>query len=107
MMSALRDLDPGVIDFRPIFESAPTPFLLLRANQPDFTIVAVNDAYLRATGREREALVGRRLFDAFPGNPHDANDSGESDLRASLERVLRDRVPDGMGVQRYDIPSRE
>ena len=34
-------------DFRALFEAAPTPFLVLAP--PDFRIVAVNDAYLRAT----------------------------------------------------------
>jgi PAS domain S-box-containing protein len=30
-----------------------------------------------------------------------------SDLRSSLNRVLRDGEPDGMGVQKYDIPLRD
>ena len=50
-------------DVRPLFEAAPTPFLVLA---PDLRIVAVNDAYLRATMTQREAILGRILFEVFP-----------------------------------------
>ncbi len=39
-----------------------------------------------------------------PDNPDDPGASGTSNLRASLERVLRTRQPDTMPVQKYDIP---
>jgi two-component sensor histidine kinase/PAS domain-containing protein len=90
-----------------IFEAAPNPYLLLRADAPRFTIAAVNEAYLRATGTTRAAIVGNGLFDVFPDNPHDGEATGVSDLRSSLDRVLRDGAPDGMGVQKYDIPVRD
>jgi signal transduction histidine kinase len=89
-----------VPDFHRLFESAPAPYLVL---SPELVIVAVSDAYLRATMTRREAIVGRPLFDVFPDNPNDPRASGVSNLRASLERVLRDGVPDAMAVQRYDI----
>jgi PAS domain S-box-containing protein len=90
-----------------IFEAAPNPYLLLRVDAPRFTIAAVNDAYLTATGTERSAIVGRGLFEVFPDNPDDDAATGVSDLRSSLDRVLRDHAPDGMGVQKYDIPLRD
>jgi len=89
--------------FRLLFESTPHPYLILRC-EPNFTIVAVNDRYLAATGRTRSAIVGCGLFEVFPDNPGDLSGSGVSDLRASLQRVMRDRVPDTMGIQKYDIP---
>lgn len=90
-----------------VFEAAPNPYLLLCADPPRFTIAAVNEAYLHATGTMRDAIVGRGLFEVFPDNPHDGAATGVSDLRASLDRVLRERAPDGMGVQKYDIPLRD
>jgi two-component sensor histidine kinase len=90
-----------------IFEAAPNPYLLLRTDAPRYTIAAVSDAYLEATGTERSAIVGRSLFDVFPDNPEDNSATGVSDLRLSLDRVRRDRAPDGMGVQKYDIPLRD
>ncbi len=89
--------------FRLLFESTPHPYLILRC-EPSFTIVAVNEHYLAATGKTRSAIVGRGLFEVFPDNPSDHSGSGVSDLRASLQRVMRDRMPDTMGVQKYDIP---
>jgi PAS domain S-box-containing protein len=87
-------------DFKALFEAAPGSYLVLT---PDLTIVAVSDAYLRSTMTERELIVGRGLFDVFPDNPDDPAASGERNLRSSLERVLSERVPDTMAVQKYDI----
>ncbi|WFU30272.1 ATP-binding protein [Bradyrhizobium brasilense] len=71
--------------------------------QPDFRIVAVSDAYLRATKTERAAILGRGLFEVFPDNPDDPTADGVRNLRASLERVVQFRRPDTMTVQKYDI----
>jgi signal transduction histidine kinase/ActR/RegA family two-component response regulator len=87
-------------DFRVLFESAPGLYLVL---SPDLTIVAVTDAYLRATLTKREEILGRRLFDVFPDNPDDVGATGVSNLSASLDRVRAHRVPDTMAVQKYDI----
>jgi PAS domain-containing protein len=88
------------LDFRTLFESAPGLYLVLT---PDWHIVAVSDAYLRATLTEREKVVVRALFKVFPDNPDDPQATGVGNLRASLERVLRSRAPDAMAVQKYDI----
>jgi PAS domain S-box-containing protein len=93
-----RVLEP--LDFRALFESAPGLYLVLT---PDLTIVAVSDAYARATMTRREEIVGRRLFDVFPDNPDDPGATGTANLRASLDRVLHDRTPDSMALQKYDI----
>jgi signal transduction histidine kinase len=87
-------------DFRTLFESAPGLYLVLT---PDFTIVAVSDAYLRATMTKREEILGRGLFAVFPDNPDDPTATGTRNLRASLDRVLQHQVPDPMPVQKYDI----
>ena len=87
-------------DFRALFEGAPGLYLVL---EPDFTIVAVSDAYLRATMTRREEILGRGLFDVFPDNPNDPDATGVTNLRASLNRVLANRAPDKMAVQKYDV----
>lgn len=87
-------------DFRLIFEASPGLYLVLT---PALHIVAVSDAYLRATKTVREAILGRHLFEVFPDNPDDPQASGMRNLRISLERVLADHVPDTMAVQKYDI----
>ena len=87
-------------DFRILFQSAPGLYLVLR---PDLTIVAVTDAYLRATMTTRDEILGRGLFEVFPDNPGDPNATGVRNLRASLNRVLQNKVADIMAVQKYDI----
>lgn len=87
-------------DFQALFESAPGLYLVLT---PALTIVAVSEAYLRATMTKRGEILGRHLFDVFPDNPDDATATGVSTLRASLTRVLQHGVPDAMAVQKYDI----
>ncbi len=88
-------------DYRALFESTPGLYLVL---DRDFTIVAASDAYLRATMTSREGIVGRGIFTVFPDNPDDPDATGVRNLRASLERVLRNGQPDAMAVQKYDIP---
>ena len=88
------------LDFESLFEAAPGSYLVL---DPDLVIVAVSDAYLRDTMTVRASIVGRGLFEVFPDNPDDPEADGEGNLRASLDRVRRDRVPDTMAVQKYDI----
>jgi formate hydrogenlyase transcriptional activator len=103
-MSASYQASGGGLDFRLLFDSVPGLYLVLA---PDLTIVAANDAYLRATMTRREEIVGKNIFDAFPDNPNDAEATGVRNLRASLDRVLRDKRPDAMPIQKYDIRTPE
>ncbi|MGW2564478.1 PP2C family protein-serine/threonine phosphatase [Streptomyces sp. NPDC001514] len=89
------------IDYAALFAATPSPYLVLGT---DLVIVDVNDAYLQATGRTRDDLLGQHLFDAFPDNPEDPDADGVRNLNASLRRVLATREPDTMALQKYDIP---
>jgi signal transduction histidine kinase len=87
-------------DFRALFESAPGLYLVMT---PSLEIVAASDAYLRATMTTRAEILGRHLFDVFPDNPDDPAATGVRNLTTSLRRVLCDRRPDAMAIQKYDI----
>jgi len=82
-------------DFRAVFDAMASPYVLLDA---DFAIVDMNQAYLDVTMRRREDLLGRNLFEAFPGE-------GESYrmLRRSLERVRAEGVRDVLALIPYAI----
>src|ERR1700690_724372 len=88
-------------NFQTLFESVPGLYLVLT---PDLKIIAVSDAYCRATLTARDNILGHNIFDVFPDNPRDPSATGVSNLRASLERALRLRRPDAMAMQKYDIP---
>ncbi len=83
------------------FETVPDLYLILSA---DLIILTASDAYLKATLTEREAIVGKPLFEAFPDNPQTPQADGTSNLNASLEQALSTRTPHRMALQRYDVP---
>ncbi|WP_354644373.1 PP2C family protein-serine/threonine phosphatase [Kitasatospora camelliae] len=92
------------IDYAAVFRALPALVALLT---PELTYADVNDEFVRASGRPREELVGRYLFDVFPDNPNDPAATGSRNLRASLERVLATGERDTMALQRYDVESLE
>jgi hypothetical protein len=81
--------------------SAASPLCLVV--KPDFTIVDATEEYLVATLLWRQEISDCNLFDVFPDNPHDRGADGAANLRASLNEVLRNGIPDVMKVQRYDV----
>src|ERR1700730_11888759 len=87
-------------NFQALFQSAPNLYLVLT---PSLMIVAVSDAYLRATMTKREEILGRGIFEVFPDNPDDPVATGVHNLKASLHRVLQNHAADSMAVQKYDI----
>jgi PAS domain S-box-containing protein len=88
------------LDYRRLFESGPVPVVVLDRS---LRVVAVNDAYLRATLTTREAMVGRGVFDVMPPNP--AHPQGGEVIRKLLERVIAERKPQQLALQRYDVPT--
>ncbi|HEX2530093.1 MAG TPA: EAL domain-containing protein [Burkholderiaceae bacterium] len=85
------------IDYKKLFDVAPTPYLILA---PDFTIVDVNQAYLKVARRQREEMVGLSVFDALSGN---FDEPDACALRTSLERVLATGEPDALTRQCHPI----
>lgn len=86
------------------FRATDTPLLVV---DTDLMIRDVNPAYLRATARTRDELLGTPIFEAFPDNPNDPQATGVTNLATSFETVFRKTRRDHMPLQRYDIPSNE
>lgn len=82
-------------------EKVPEMYLIL---SPDLRILTASNLYLEATETEREAIVGKHIFEAFPENPAHPDADGMKNISASLQRVLRSKKPDYMPVQRYGVP---
>ncbi|MFD3437121.1 PP2C family protein-serine/threonine phosphatase [Streptomyces sp. NPDC058685] len=93
-----------VIDFQAVFQALPGAVALLT---PHLVYADVNEAYLLMSGRTREQLVGRYVFDVFPDNPSDPGATGVRNLHASLRRVAATGERDTMAVQRYDVADPE
>lgn len=88
------------INFQILFESAPDLYLVL---DPDLVIIAVNDAYCKATLTQRSDILGKGIFTVFTDNPNDPSAEGVRNLKASLLRILETHQPDPMPIQKYDI----
>jgi len=89
-----------VRDFQLLFESAPGLYLVL---DPELRIIAASESYLSATMTRRDDIINRGIFEVFPDNPGDPSATGVRNLKASLNRVLRDGVADIMHIQKYDV----
>ncbi|WP_329274228.1 PP2C family protein-serine/threonine phosphatase [Streptomyces sp. NBC_00691] len=92
------------INYAAVFQALPGMVAVLT---PDLVYADVNEEFVRLSGRTREQLVGRYLFDAFPDNPGDPAATGARNLEASLRRVLATGERDTMALQRYDVESAE
>ncbi|MDP5240796.1 EAL domain-containing protein [Uliginosibacterium sp. 31-16] len=89
-----------VPEYQRLFDAAPGLYLVL---DPQLRIVAVNQAYARATMTRPEDILGKWMFEVFPDNPDDPEAEGVRNLRVSLLRVLQTAQADTMSVQKYDI----
>ncbi len=97
-MTGHSDLS-AIVDFERLFLATPLPMALLDASS-DFVLVSVNDAYCETLGRPRSQLLGKGLFEAFPG---DETVGGERAVRASFEEALATDRAMVMPLQRYDV----
>ncbi|MET9816655.1 SpoIIE family protein phosphatase [Streptomyces sp. NPDC006386] len=92
------------IDYAAVFQALPGMVALLT---PALVYADVNEEFVRVSGRPREQLIGRYLFDVFPDNPNDPAATGVRNLEASLYRVLATGERDTMALQRYDVQDPE
>ena len=90
----------AAVDYVALFAATPSPYLVV---SPDLVIVEANAAYCAATGLDRDAMIGRPIFEVFPDNPDTPAAAGTSNVRASLERARQTGRPDTMPLQRYDV----
>ncbi len=73
------------IDFRLLFEASPVPCLV---SNPALTIVAANDAYLRASQRTRAQVVGSTLSTLIPGGVDERCSTPVFDEHGVLTHVI-------------------
>ncbi|KGQ18728.1 PAS domain S-box protein [Lysobacter dokdonensis DS-58] len=89
-----------MVDFEALFRHSPNPYMVV---DRDLRYLAVNDAYASIIGTMPEALVGRRVFDAFPGEV-DASGQSQSDaVRRSILRVFDTGRADMLALVPYTI----
>jgi len=87
-------------EFQKFFSTAKRS-LVLKANAPVFTILAASDLYLELTHKQRQEVLGKGLFEVYPGNHADPTekDSVFSSFKRVIDTAKRDKLP----VFKYDI----
>lgn len=93
-------MEDKAIDYETVFQCLPGMVALLT---PELVYVDANEDFQRLSGRDRDQLVGRYIFDVFPDNPNDSAATGMRDVRASMLRVVATGERDTMALQRYDV----
>ncbi|GGA79472.1 hypothetical protein GCM10011385_37110 [Nitratireductor aestuarii] len=84
------------VDYAAIFDAGPTPAAILDV---ELTFRACNAAYEAVCHRSRAELIGRSIFDVFPGG-----DEAQKDiLQDSFRRVLKTGEPHHITSTCYDI----
>src|SRR4051812_17852697 len=94
-------------NFQAIFEAMPGSFIVVKPNEPEFTVLAVSDELLQLTATSREDVLGKSIFIAYPENPQATPATGPSTLRISLGNILRYKKADHMPIIRYDVKNPE
>jgi serine phosphatase RsbU (regulator of sigma subunit) len=90
------------VDFQALFAALPTAFLVMDPD-PDLVIVEANPAYLALTGRRREEIVGRPVFEAFPPAPDALGEDGSNPIEVSFRRAIDTGQVDPMPIAKYDV----
>jgi PAS domain S-box-containing protein len=91
-------------DFRLLFETTPGLVAILLPDDPNFTVVAASNAYLKAVNKTRDELLGRSLFETL-SKAAEVNDcTAIQQIQASLRRVITSRQPDTIPLATYDFP---
>jgi PAS domain S-box-containing protein len=91
-------------DYQAIFYHGPGLRLIIAADAPDFTILDVNDAYLKATKTRRQELIGNPLFSAFATHRTEEIAQSTAQMKRCLYEALRTGEPQPMTEYRFDIP---
>lgn len=91
-----------VISYHDTFQRSPNAYMVV---DRDFRYLDANHAYELLVGLNREALLGRCLFDLFPGGRNEDGSSQAQVLRASLERVFATGERDVLALIPYAIAS--
>ena len=96
----LDDLFYSSEHFQAFFERS-SQSLILKANSPKFTILAVSDKYLELTHKDRKELLNKNLFEVFPDINPSSNEQqiALNCLRSVIDTKQRVELP----IFKYEI----
>ena len=92
-----------LLDYTALFQTLPDRYIVIQANDPEFTFVEVSRAHSEMTGVSRQNIVGRPFFEVFPDVSEKYKRTGVSDIAETFRRVIRTKKPQMFTIFRYDI----
>ena len=84
-----------------IFKTSPVPTVILLPDEPEFTVVEVNDYFLKETKKTADEIVGHGIFKCFPNLQ--TTPGHDSDLRTSLKKVMKTSLPHKAFVDNVEV----
>lgn len=93
------------IDIRKIFRLYPIDSILIKPIQSEYIIIDVNDSCLNNTQSKLADWVDKNVFTAFPVNPNQPYIKDKTDLKNSLDYVIKTKKSHKILEQRYFIPN--
>jgi PAS domain S-box-containing protein len=90
-------------DYKALVDALPGQLLLLAPNAPFYTVLAVSEEWLRATGQERAQVVQKGVGEVYPQHAAASNATGPSALSVSLQQALARKQVDNMPVGCYQV----
>ena len=92
-------------DFRAVFHASPQPLLLLAADPPRFTMLAVNAAHAASFATTPEALTGWGVLEVFGPAPEPEAAEFRDAIQVSMETVMATGTPHIMSIRPYAVQS--
>lgn len=94
-------------EFQLVFDNLPGMYLLLAPDDPAYTIIAANKAYIKATKTAGIKLIGEPVFSIFPDTPGLHNREGKNKLINLFRETVATKQSNETQRLRYDIPSND
>jgi PAS domain S-box-containing protein len=88
------------VPYADLFRSSPNAYMVI---DREYRYLDANEAYARLTGTSREQLLGRSVFELFPGGENEDGSAQSAILRASFERVFATGERDVLALIPYSI----
>jgi len=106
------------MNYKSLFKNLPFPSIIIKCDEPQYTITAVNESFSQIISAPLDTLTGQSFFDIFPGDINNTDDKNPQLLLESFRKVIKDRkehvmqrikvkddptVADGVKSKLYDL----
>jgi PAS domain S-box-containing protein len=91
------------LNFKSLFQSLGTAYIVFDINDPYFTVIEENDAHANIAMVEPGFAIGKPVLEAFPDTSYEYVTRGVSRLLESIRKVVATGKPDAMPELSYDL----